>query len=74
MSFSEDMWVLIIFVLIHIKNIQNGFGFIYNQFMEKRKGMKHLVYIFQKEYDYQSELSNGFKIIHDNNFSLVEEG
>lgn len=42
--------------------------------MEKRKGMKHLLYIFQKEYDYQSELSNGFKIMHENNFSLVEEG
>lgn len=42
--------------------------------MEKRKGLKHLLYTFQKEYDYQSELSNGYKIINENNLMFVEEG
>jgi len=58
MSFSVELW--------------GGYDFIYNTFQSHRLGVKDLIYMFNKKYEYEVEYAKGMKKIYDMNYAVTK--
>lgn len=58
MSFSVELW--------------GGYDFIYNTFVSHRYGLKDLIYMFNKKYEYEVDYAKGMKRIYDMNYAVTK--